>query len=304
MAILYLSDPKRGAVFAERFAKALPDLPFYQAEAPDNHAVTHLITWTVPDNLMARFPNLQVIFSVGAGVDQFDLVQMPDRVRVVRMVEPGLVEQMREYVTMATLALHRDLPQYLQHQTQGKWQALSNVPAADRRVGVMGMGQLGSAVLHALRPFNFALSGWARSPREIVGVTCHTNLDMFLRDLDILICLLPLTEQTTGILNAALFAKLPKGCALVQAGRGKQLDQEALLTALDQGQISAAWLDVTDPEPLPPEHPLWGHPSVVITPHIACQTRPADAVEHIIKAIKAAQNNQPIPGLVDRSQGY
>lgn len=304
MAVLYLSDAERGAVFAHRFAQALPDVPFYQAQAPDPSAVTHLITWTVPDELMARYPNLRMLFSVGAGVDQFDLSGLPEHLSIVRMQEPGLIEQMREYVTLAVLGLHRNLPLYLEQQRQREWQAQRNLPAAERRVGVMGLGQLGGAVLDALRPFGFSLSGWSRSPRRLNGVTCHTDLQAFVADLDILICLLPLTEKTTRILNADFLARLPQGCALVQVGRGMHLDQDALLAALDSSQISAAWLDVTDPEPLPPHHPLWAHPRVVITPHVACQTRPEDAAQHIISAIKAESTGEDIPGLVNRSLGY
>lgn len=304
MAVLYLSDPTRGAVFADLFAQELPDVPFYQKDCPDPDAVTHLITWTVPDDLMAQFPNLAMIFSVGAGVDQFDLDALPCHVRIVRMLEPGLSEQMREYVTMAVLGLHRHLPCYLDQQRSAYWQAHRNIPAAKRRVGVMGLGQLGRAALDALRPFGFELSGYARSPQQIDGVTCHTDLDSFRAGLDIVVCLLPLTAQTSGILDADFFAGLPQGAALVQVGRGRHLDQTALLASLDTGHLSGAWLDVADPEPLPPYHALWHHPKVVITPHIACQTRPRDAALHVIAAIKAQAEGAPIAGLVDRTKGY
>lgn len=304
MAVLYLSDPERGAVFARQFAELLPDLPFYQGQAPDPTHVTHVITWTVPEDLMRNYPNLRMIFSVGAGVDQFDLAGLPEHLQVVRMIEPGLDEQMREYVTMAVLGLHRGLPHYLEQQRSHIWQGHRNLPAAARRVGVLGLGQLGKAVLEALRPFGFALSGWSRSPRQIDGVSCYTDMNLFQKDLDIVVCLLPLTDHTHGILNSAFFAGLSRGAGLVQVGRGRQLDQKALLAAMDSGQISAAWLDVTDPEPLGADDPLWQHPGVVITPHIACQTRPEDAARHVIAAIKAQVSGDPILGLVDRAKGY
>lgn len=304
MSVLYLSDAKRGAVFAKHFARALPDLPFHQGEAVDPKAVTHLITWTPPENLSARHPNLRMIFSVGAGVDQFDLSQVPDHIAVVRMQEPGLAEQMREYVTMAVLGLHRGLPRYLNQQRAGLWQGHANRVATDVHVGVMGLGQLGLAALDALRPFGFALSGYTREARDIAGAACFTDRAAFLGQLDILICLLPLTAQTEGVLNRDLFSELKPGCGLISVGRGRQLDQTALLAALDSDQVSAAWLDVTDPEPLPQDHPLWTHPKVVITPHIACQTRPDDAALHVIAAIKAETAGQPIKGLIDRSRGY
>lgn len=303
MAVLYLSDPARGAVFREAFATALPDIAFHIGEAPDPLAVRWLITWTVPADL-ARYPNLRLIFSVGAGVDQFDLTALPQSVGVVRMLEPGLPQQMQEYITLATLALHRDLPAYLSQQREGLWKAGRNKPAEDRRVGVMGLGMLGQAALTALRPFGFPLAGWARSPRQIDGVDCFTDLDAFLARTDLLICLLPLTAETENILNANLFARLPRGAQLVHAGRGRQLDHTALIDALDDGQLSAAVLDVTAPEPLPPGHPLWSHPQVILTPHIACQTRPVDGARHVIGAIRADLAGTPIPGLVDRARGY
>ncbi|MDZ4312107.1 MAG: glyoxylate/hydroxypyruvate reductase A [Cypionkella sp.] len=303
MAVLYLSDPERGAVFRAAFAVALPHIAFHIGNAPDPLAVRWVITWTVPTDL-ARYRNLQLIISVGAGVDQFDLAALPPGVGVVRMLEPGIPQQMQEYITLATLALHRDLPAYLGQQRAGVWKAGRNLPAAERRVGVMGLGQLGRAALAALRPFGFPLAGWARSAQQIEGVDCFTDLDVFLARTDLLICLLPLTPETENILDAKLFARLPHGARLVHAGRGRQLDHDALIAALNTGQLSATVLDVTAPEPLPQGHPLWSHPQVILTPHIACQTRPGDGALHVIAAIRADLAGDAIPGLVDRTRGY
>ena len=157
----------------------------------------YLVTWTAPERLAETYPNLRLIFSVGAGVDQFDLASLPPGVGVVRMLEPGLAEQMREYVTLGVLALHRDLPLYLDHQRARRWQAAANRPAAERRVGVMGLGTLGQAALAALAPFGFPRAGWSRSSKAIPGVDCFTDLDAFLARTDILVCLLPLTPETT-----------------------------------------------------------------------------------------------------------
>ncbi len=304
MAVLFLSDAARGAVFEAAFAEALPGLPFHIGAAPEPEAVEYLVTWTAPADLAETYPNLRLIFSVGAGVDQFDLAALPPHVGVVRMLEPGLPEQMREYVTMATLALHRDLPHYLRQQRVGRWEAGRNRPAAERRVGVMGLGNLGRAVLDALAPFGFPLAGWSRSPREIPGVECFTNLGAFLARTDLLVCLLPLTAETERLLNADLFAQLPEGAALVHAGRGRQLDHSALLAALESGRLSAAFVDVTEPEPLPADHPFWSHPRIVLTPHIACQTRAADGARHVIAGILADRADEPAPGLIDRGRGY
>ncbi|MBB3810555.1 2-hydroxyacid dehydrogenase [Pseudochelatococcus contaminans] len=304
MAVLFRSDPERGEVFAEVLAASLPDMPFHIGEAPDPEAVRYLITWLAPEGLAKTYPNLRLIFSLGAGVDQFDLASLPESVGIVRMLEPGIAEQMQEYATLATLAMHRDLPAYLERQRSARWQEGVNEPAARRRVGVLGLGNMGQAVLEALRPFGFPLAGWSRNPRWIDGVECYTDLDAFLARSHILLCLLPLTPETTGFLNADLFAKLPRGARLVHLGRGRQLDHDALRAALDSGQISQAMLDVTDPEPLPEEHWLWHDPRVIVTPHIACQTRAWDGAHHVVAGIVADLDGRQPDGLIDRAKGY
>lgn len=304
MAVLYTSEAQRGEIFAAHFAAELPDLPFHRNTAPDPTNVEYLVAWTAPADVANRFPNLKLLFSVGAGVDQLDLVALPPEVGVVRMLEPGLAEQMQEYVTLAVLGLHRDLPRYISQKSANLWQSGRNIPARERRVGVMGLGQLGKAVLQALAPFGFPLAGWSRSAQQIPGVETFTDLSAFLSRTDILICLLPLTAETTDILDAELFANLPEGAALVHAGRGRQLDHQALLEALASGQLSNAWLDVTDPEPLPEAHPFWEHQQIVLTPHIACQTRADDGARHVIAGIRAYKAGLPISGLIDRARGY
>ncbi len=289
MAILYLSTPERGAVFREVLARAFPDLPFHDGTAPDPGGVTVAIAWTCPPDLFSRHPNLALLISVGAGVDQLDLSAVPPHVQVVRMLEPGLPAQMAEYVTLATLALHRDLPAYLDQARQGIWRAGRNRPAAERRVGVMGMGQLGAAVLAALAPFGFPLAGYSRGGAAPAGVEGFSDLAAFLARTDLLICLLPLTGATRGLLNAALFA---------------QLVTADLIAALDTGHLVGAVLDVTDPEPLPQDHPLWRHPRVIVTPHVACQTRAAEGAQHVVQVLQAWQAGGAIPGLIDRGRGY
>lgn len=303
MAVLYLSDAARGRIFADVFGERAPDLAFHIGSAPDPATVEYLITWT-PRPDLSLYPRLRLIFSIGAGVDQFAMADLPPQVGVVRMLDPGIARQMQEMAVMAVLAMHRDLPAYLAQARDGVWKAHQNRPARQRRVGVLGLGNLGQAVLEALGPFGFPRAGWSRTPRQIAGVDCHTDLTLFLRQTDILICLLPLTPETFGILDARLFAALPQGARLVHLGRGAQLDHDALHAALDRGQIEAAFLDVTDPEPLPPDHWLWRDPRVIVTPHVASQTSADEGAAHVLEGILADRAGRPVKGLVDRVRGY
>jgi glyoxylate/hydroxypyruvate reductase A len=308
MQILYKSDPQRGALWQQWLAQHAPDIQLHLwPEIGDPQEIEVLIAWQPPETLMETFPNLKVLLSVGAGADQFDLAALPPDLPVVRMIEPGLTQGMVEYVTFAVLGLHRDMVRYLRQQREEKWLAHSVKPAATRRVGVMGLGELGQAALRQLASFGFDCAGWSRTPRELDGVECFhgaAQLGAFLARSDILVCLLPLTAETRGLLNRDLFSQLPRGAALVQAGRGAQLSHQDLLDALDSGQLGAAVIDVTDPEPLPPAHPFWRHPAIWLTPHIASQTQNESAVAALLENLRRYQRGEPMVGLIDRTRGY
>jgi glyoxylate/hydroxypyruvate reductase A len=308
MALLYKSDPARGAEWAKILAQKAPDLSFrIWPEIGDPAEIRYFVAWMPPDDLMERFPNLELLISSGAGVDHLDLSKLPPDLPVARMVETGIVDGMVEYVSMAVLSLHRDLIDYVAQQRDEVWKQIRVRPASTRRVGVLGLGMLGEASCRMLKNFGFQIAGWSRSRREIEGVTCFAGageLPEFLARTDILVCLLPLTDETRGMLGAKLFAQLPKGAKLVNTGRGGHLDQDALLAALDSGQISAAVLDVTTPEPLTKGHPLWRHPRVLVTPHIASMTQPETAVEVVLENLRRHRAGEPLIGLVDRVRGY
>lgn len=308
MSFVYKADPARAALWAAQFARQAPHVPFrVWPDIGDAAQVRFLAAWLPPEKLAETFPNLEVLFSVGAGVDQLNLSQVPAHVQLVRMIEPALVATMSEFVGFAAVALHRDIPLYLKQQRERIWREHRVRPPGASRVGVMGMGVLGCAALARLRQLGFDCAGWNRSPRDVPGVTCYAGqaqLVDFLARTDILICLLPLTDSTRGILDRQLFEGLPEGAALVNVGRGGHLVERDLLRALESGRLRAAILDVCETEPLPHAHPFWDHPRIWITPHIASTTQPESAVDAVIANLRRYEFGEAMQGLVDRARGY
>lgn len=303
MALLLHSTPERAAVWSRIFSDAdegfIPD----EASVIDPAQVTHLACWTPPADL-ARYPNLRTVICVGAGTDHFP--PLPEGVALSRTIAPGIGAMVRDWVVMAVLALHRELPAYLDDGSRGAWQPRPARLARSRRVGIMGMGRIGGLAADSLASLGFPVAGYSRSGAPVDGVEVFgaDRLDAFLAGSDILVCLLPLTDRTRGMMDDAFLARLPAGAGLVQAGRGAQLDMDALRRALDSGHLSAAMLDVTDPEPLPAGHWAWADPRVLITPHIAAHTDAAEGARHALAVVRADRDGQPVPGLVDRSRGY
>lgn len=298
---------------ADRIEPLLPHIPNdYQIDIwpdvahPDK--VDYLIAWgDLPDGLLASCSNLRVVFSLGAGVDHLlNDPDLNDDIPIVRMVEDSLSAGMAEYVTARVLYYHRDFHRYGKLQNQCKWQKLDQVPAGQRRIGIMGLGEMGLASARALIPFEFDLAGLSRRRKDLPGITSFTNdeMDDFLARTDILINCLPITPETDGILNADLFNRLPESSFLIQVGRGEHLVNDDLITALDSGRLAHASLDVFHEEPLPGDHPFWKHSKVDVTPHIASVTDPARAMNYILNQIDKYEAGGELSNTASRSAGY
>lgn len=278
---------------------------------PDTGAVEeidHVIAWLSKPGDLRRYPNLKTIFWLGAGVDHLlKDRELPRHVPIVRLVDEGLTAGMREYVLLHVLRYHRRLPELEAQQREGVWRQLTFPLAKDRKVGIMGLGVLGRDAAARLVALGFDVAGWSRSPKAVEHVTgFHGAAGMapFLGRTEILVCLLPLTPETTGILNAATFAALPRGAFLINAARGGHLIDADLIAALDGGQIAHATLDVFHREPLPVEHPFWKHPRITVTPHVASLTVSETASRTVIEGLKAVRAGRRPANVVDLDKGY
>lgn len=252
--------------------------------------------------------SLKLVQCLWMGVDDLlARVVLPDAAPLARMVDPSMVAAMTEMVVSAVLDHHRHLYAYRTQQREQRWAYVPQRRAAERRVAILGMGALGRAAAGALRAFGFGVSGWSRSPRSVPGVAMHCGDDgghAAAAGADFLVCLLPLTDRTSGVVNAALLARLSAGAGFANFARGAHVIDEALLGALDSGQVVHAWLDAFAVEPLPPEHRYWNHPSVTVTPHMAARTVPATAIDVAIDNIERVRRGEPPLHLVDQRAGY
>jgi glyoxylate/hydroxypyruvate reductase A len=309
MAVLFHSEIDAPEPWRLVFAKAFPQLEFrIWPEMGQRSEIRYALVWNPPRGLLASLPSLRAILCLGAGVDSLlEDTTLPRHIPIVRLVDAGLRGQMTEYGIYAVLHFHREMPHYQAMQREGVWRQRPAVPAAHRRVGVMGLGVLGGDLALALARMGFNVSGWTRSARSIPGVISYhgeEQLDSFLSRCEILANLLPLTRETRGILNAQRFSRLPRGAAIINLARGSHLVEADLLRALNTGQLSGAMLDVFEREPLPAGHPLWTHPQVVITPHVSAQAVTELAEGQIIENVRRMERGEPPIGIVDLERGY
>lgn len=309
MTLIFKSEAARAAAWREAFKRQAPELEIRMWDEPGDIAdIEFALVWKPPTGVLRTFPNLKAIFSIGAGVDHlFTDPDLPEGVPVVRMVEPELTRGMTEYVVLHVMRHHRGQRRIEANQCAETWDVISVPTAPTRRVGIMGLGELGGEAARALAALEFDVAGWSRSPKEIPGVeSFHGDfgMDAFLARTEILVCLLPLTPKTECILNAVLFNRLPRGASLINAARGGHQVEEDILAALDSGQLSEATLDVFREEPLPAGHPFWRHPLVTVTPHNASLTDPDGAVHEVLANIGRIRRGESPTNIVDPKAGY
>ncbi len=266
------------------------------------------VCWYPPTGLLARLPRLQLIQSIGAGVDHIMADSLLPQVPVCRIVDEDMAQTMVAYVTWAVIHGQRHMGAYLASARLAAWQEQPIVPPSRHRVGIAGSGLLGTACGRVLASMGYRVRGWSRSARpapdfRIEAFVGDAGREAFLSGCDTLVCLLPLTPQTNGILDASLFACLPRGAHVINVGRGALLNERDLLVAISEGRVGKATLDTFELEPLPASHPFWSHSDIVVTPHIASRTHPAAIARRLRANLQQLHGGGAMPGC-DAELGY
>ncbi len=292
----------------DTFKEQLPDLQIrIWPEAGDLADIEYLAFMHPDFDKLPAFPNLKAMFSRSAGVESFIKHSKLPKVPLGKVEPPGGDPMMTEYVVMHVLRFHRDMPAYQAAQANREWRRVTIARPEQRRIGFLGFGMMARAPALVLKSLGFPVSAWVRSPREATEVPIfhgRDQLEPFLRETDIAVCLLPLTPETEGIFCARTFAMMPRGAMLVNVGRGKHVVDKDLVAALDSGQLSYAALDALWPEPLPPESPLWSHPKITVMPHIARRPTVAQLVTEIVANIRSLEAGGGLLQEVDLALGY
>ncbi len=267
-----------------------------------------ILTWNPPQDVFQNYPNLKVIASMGAGVKHiFNNNTVAEKIAVTKVVDKQLEKDLGVFVLAAALNHLRDIPFYYAKQQESEWQPKKYARPEETCVGILGFGTIGQAVGETLHKNDFKVIGYANSPKNHENIKTFSGKDSFtefLQQSDILVCLLPLTEETQGILAASVFKQLKKGAYLINVGRGAHLNENDLLEAINNEQLSGAALDVFQEEPLPQEHIFWPHPKIDITPHVASVTHPKRVSKQIIENYNRMQSEEKILHQIDKEKGY
>jgi len=296
------------ATWIAALRRALPEAQIDRWSVALGGEADYAVVWKPPADVLPGLTRVKAVFNLGAGIDAIpDPYSIPRGVQLVRLDDAGMAEQMVEYVTYAALRCYREFGAYAGQQGDALWRPRSRLPKHEFIVGVLGAGVLGSAVARSLSSLKFPVRVWSRTMKQLAGVECFTGkeaLGRFLGATRFLVCLLPLTAETRDFLDHARLSLLPPGAYLVNVARGALVVDDDLLSLLDSGHLSGATLDVFRDEPLPPQHPFWHHPRVVVTPHVSAVTLVKDSVEQIAAKIRRIEAGLPITGVVDREHGY
>ena len=275
--------------------------------APGAGPADYAVVWAPPQQFLDEQPQLKALFNLGAGVDALTQLRLPPATQLVRLDDAGMSVQMAEFVVHALIRHFREFDAYAADVAEGRWSYRRPRLREDFPVGIMGLGVLGQRVARAVQCFEFPVLGWSRSAKQVPGVRCYAGeaqLTEFLAETRVLVCLLPLTVQTRGILNRQTLAQLRVGAYVINVARGAHLVEDDLIPLLDQGHLAGAALDVFCQEPLPAAHPFWHHPKITLTPHTAARTLREDSVAQIARKIVELERGCAISGIVDPAQGY
>ncbi|HZJ19107.1 MAG TPA: glyoxylate/hydroxypyruvate reductase A [Pricia sp.] len=309
MALVIIRQDGKIDLWKEALKAESPELEVYSyLEDHPKEKIEMALVWKHPEGSLSEYPNLKSIASNGAGVDFiFEDSDVPEGIPITRIVDTKLAEDMSEHVLAVILSHLKNLDTYKLQQTQGIWKPRNYHRISDFTVGIMGLGELGGVLAKDLVRFGFKVQGWANSHKSLENVKTFAGdeeLSGFLSSSEILVCLLPLTDKTTGILNASLFKQLPKNAFVINAARGGHLVDDDLIAMLDNGHLSGAGLDVYHQEPLPRSHPFWQHEKIHMTPHYASVSEPKFVVPQILENYRRMQVGKPLMNEISRDKGY
>jgi glyoxylate/hydroxypyruvate reductase A len=303
--ILFASETEQPEFWLPLLEHALPQDRF--SAVPDKTIDVALVA-TPPPGTFEKLGRPKLIQSLWMGVERLVAdPALPRGVPVARVIDPGMVAAMSETVLAYVLDWHRRFFEYRAYQRERRWQRRRQYLASDRSVGILGLGELGADAARKLVALGFGVAGWSRRPKSLDGVKTFSGPDglpEMLKQTDALVCLLPLTEQTRGIINQSTLGFLRRHSCVINLARGPHMVTRDLVAALDSGHLAHAYLDVFETEPLPVNDPLWNHPKVTVTPHIAALTEPRTAVPKIVENIERVRRGEPPLNLVDLNAGY
>lgn len=308
MSLLLIAPNRDLNKLSEELLKVDPNLEVdIWPKVKNKDRVTFAVAWNHPKNVLGNYPNLKAVSSLGAGVNHLlNDESLSEEIKFARLITPSLKIEMAEYVLQAVLAYRHHTTRYTDQKREAFWDKLNLVPKEDSVIGILGFGEMGRSVADLLILNGYKVNSWSRSKKEHEKITSfgENELSDFLNSSNILICALPLTDMTRGILDLELFKKLKKPGYLINVGRGQHLIEEDLIYAIDTGVLAGAWLDVFEEEPLPSNHLFWNRPKIMITPHIAAVTDPKEAAEQIIENYKRSLSGMEMVNSVEKGKGY